>query len=119
MFALVFALLQWMNNSCLFVAYLLVVAFYCCTILKVAFVSLQAEANSPEQFVGIILREKLSGTFINDVYNIYSGEVEAWSPRIGIPFNVFNVDNGRVLVDFGLTLESFLNYYTQLCYTRM
>jgi len=74
---------------------------------------LQAEANSPEQFVGIILREKLSGSFINDVYNIYSGEVEARSPRIGIPFNVFNVDNGRFLVEFD-GLESFLNYYTQL-----
>ena len=41
------------------------------------FVSLQAEVNSPEQFVGIILRENISGSFINDVYSIYSGEVEA------------------------------------------
>lgn len=40
------------------------------------FVCLQAEANSPEQFVGIILREKISGSFINDVFGIYSGEVE-------------------------------------------
>ena len=41
------------------------------------FVSLQAEVNSPEQFVGIILRENILGSFINDVYSIYSGEVEA------------------------------------------
>lgn len=41
------------------------------------FVSLQAEVNSPDQFVGIILRENISGSFINDVYSIYSGEVEA------------------------------------------
>lgn len=40
------------------------------------FVCLQAEANSPEQFVGIILREKISGSFINHVFGIYSGEVE-------------------------------------------
>ena len=33
--------------------------------------------NSPEQFVGIILREKISGSFIHEVYSIYSGEVEA------------------------------------------
>ena len=33
--------------------------------------------NSPEQFVGIILREKFPGSFINDVYSIYSGEVVA------------------------------------------
>ena len=33
--------------------------------------------NSPEQFVGIILQKQISGSFINDVYSIYSGEVEA------------------------------------------
>ena len=37
---------------------------------------MQAEANSPEQFVGLILKEKISGSFINEVYGIYSGEVE-------------------------------------------
>ena len=42
------------------------------------FLCLQTEVNSPEQFVGIILREKISGSFINDVYGIYSGEVEAF-----------------------------------------
>lgn len=42
------------------------------------FLCLQTEVNSPEQFVGIILREKISGSFINDVYRIYSGEVEAF-----------------------------------------
>ena len=38
-------------------------------------VCLQAEANSPEQFVRMLLREKTSCSFINDVLAIYTGEV--------------------------------------------
>lgn len=66
--------------------------------------------NSPEQFVGIILREKLSGSFINDVYSIYSGEVVALFPSIEIPFTVLTVGNNGFLVDFD-GIELFPNYF--------
>ena len=71
MFALYTSLLL-INNNCLFTVHLLALFLDSGLCL---FVCLQAEVNSPEQFVGIILREKISGSFIDDVYRIYRGEV--------------------------------------------
>ncbi|KAJ7363433.1 hypothetical protein OS493_009587 [Desmophyllum pertusum] len=39
------------------------------------FTMLPAKANSPEQFVGMVLREKTSSLFLNVVLVIYCGEV--------------------------------------------
>ena len=38
---------------------------------------LQARANSPEQFVGILLREKTPSSLMNEILAIYSGEVNS------------------------------------------
>ena len=36
---------------------------------------LQERASSPEQFVGIILREKTPSSLMNEIVTIYNGEV--------------------------------------------
>ena len=38
---------------------------------------LQAKENSPEQFVGMLLREKTPSSLMNEILAIYSGEVNS------------------------------------------